>query len=57
MADAAKPVRARRLERFEHRLDPVAELQIRTPDDARRRPARAIEAAGAGGSQPLAFPP
>jgi hypothetical protein len=36
-----------------YRFDPVAELQIGAADDPRRRPARAIGAAGAGGGQTL----
>ena len=53
MADTAKPVGARRPQCLEHRLDPVAELQIGAADDPRSRSAWAIDPAGAGRGETL----
>ena len=53
VADAAKSVGAGGLKRLQHRLDPVAQLQIGMADDCRRRPTRAVEPAGAGSSEAL----
>ena len=51
--DAVKPVWAGGLQRLQHRLHPVSQLQIGVADDRRCGAAGAIEAAGAGRGQPL----
>jgi hypothetical protein len=51
--DPTKPVGAGDVERLQHRCDPVAQVQVGVADDGSGRPAGAIEAAGAGGGQPL----
>ena len=53
MADPPKPVGAGRLQRIQHGLDPVAQLQVGVADDGRRCPAGAVETAGAGGGLTL----
>ena len=53
MPDPTKPVGAGGLQRFQHRRDPVSQLQVSMADDGRGRPARTVQAAGAGSCQPL----
>ena len=53
MADAPKPVGAGRLQRLQHRCDPVAQVQVGVADDGGGRPAGAVQPAGAGRGQPL----
>src|SRR6266849_3467732 len=53
MADPAKTVGTGGLQRLQHRFDPISQVQIGVADDGRRRPAGAIDTAGAGGGQAL----
>ena len=53
MTDAPEAVGAGRLQRFQDRLDPLAQVQVGVPDDGGSRPSRAVDAARAGGGQPL----
>ena len=53
VSDTTEPVRAGGLQRFQHWSDPIPQLQVSMADDSCSRPARAIQAAGAGRGQPL----
>ena len=53
VADAPEAVGAGRLQGLQHRGHAVAQLQVGGADDGRRGPRLAVDAAGAGGRQPL----
>ena len=53
MPNTAKPIGTRRLQGFQHRRDPLAEVQIGMPDDGRGGAARAVQAAGTRGGLTL----
>jgi hypothetical protein len=53
MADPSKSVGAGRLQCFQHRCHPFAQVQVGVTDDGGGGPARAVQTAGTGRGEPL----